>query len=279
MTESLVYNSRKSEKATKDIRRRIRVTEKVPDPLMRSARDLGVTGLAYKRLTDLSEEARGIRIDQGQEGDEVFLATDFESGEKAAVSLSGCTCQVPVNLGLPCKHMLKLLDVKQIDEIPTNLVHPLWIIVDDQVVRAEEALRRAEVGKKRGRKRTSQIDVGLLCKEEREHRFGALSTRMKKLAVSNAVTFEPVLAIFNSACDEAQKLIRRMKEKPTSTKRRLRKRTQKSSQPQLIDDDTSDEAEVAGEENVRPVKSLMNPETLTAGSGRIKKARYPSRGK
>jgi hypothetical protein len=146
---------------------------------------------------------------------------------------------------------------------------------DDQVVRAEEALRRAEVGEKRGRKRTSQIDVGLLTKHEREHGFTLLSNRMKKLAVSNAVMFEPVLEIFKSACDEAEKLIRRKKEKPTS-KKRLAEETQKSSQPQLIDDDTSDEAEVAGEENVRPMK---NPPTDTAGSGRTKKARISSRGK
>ena len=205
----------RSEKATKDIRQRNRVTEVVPDPLMRSARDLGVTGLAYKRLTELSNEARGIQIDK--EVDQVCWVSDFESGEKAAVSLSQCTCQVPVNLGLPCKHMLKLFVVKQIHEIPTNLVHPLWLIDDDRVAQAEEALRRAEVGEKRGRRRTSLVDVGLLRKVDREHRFSVLLNKMKSLAVNNAVSFEPVLAIFNSACDEAEKLIRLSR--PTSRKK------------------------------------------------------------
>jgi len=262
----------KSEKATKDIRQRNRVTEVVPDPLMRSARDLGVTGLAYKRLTELSNAARGIQIDK--EVDQVCWVSDFESGEKAAVSLSQCTCQVPVNLGLPCKHMLKLFVVKQIDEIPTNLVHPLWLIGDDRVAQAEEALRRAEVGEKRGRKRTTLIDAGLLSKVDREYRISVLLNKMKRLAVNNAVAFEPVLAIFDKACNEAENQIRHMQ--PTARKR-LAEETQKSSQPQLIDGDTSDEAEVAEEGTLPPVK-VKNPEPLTSGSGRTRKARYKSRG-
>ena len=77
--------------------------------------------------------------------------------------------------------MLKLFVVKHIHEIPTNLVHPLWLIGDDRVAQAEEALRRAELGEKRGRRRTTLIDAGLLSKVDREYRFSVLLNKMKKM--------------------------------------------------------------------------------------------------
>jgi len=112
--------------------------------------------------------------------------------------------RVPVNLGLPCKHMLKLFVVKQFQEIPTNLVHPLWIIDDDQVMQAEEALRRAELGGERGRRKTTLIDAGQVCKAYRESQLSKLLNKMKNLAVNSATSFDGVLAIFNKACDAAE---------------------------------------------------------------------------
>lgn len=161
-----------------------------------------------------------------KEGDDVCEMIDFKSGEMAATSLSFCTCQVPANQGLPCKHMLKLFVLKNVREIPVKLIHPMWLIDDYQVVQAEKALRVTKLGTTQGRKRTTQVDLGLLSKVQCEHNFSQVLSKMKSLAMNNDKAFDSI------AHAEAERLVRSMRPPP---RERLFRPTQNTSQPVLID--------------------------------------------
>ena len=58
---------------------------------------------------------------------------------------------------------------------------------------AEEALRRAELGRRQDRRRrTTQIDAGQVPKAYRESELSKLLHKMKNLAVNSAVSFKSV---------------------------------------------------------------------------------------
>ena len=209
---------------------------------------------------------------------------DFKSGDVAATSFSACTCQVPLNQGLPCKHMLRLFDLKKVTKIPEKLIHPMWLVDDDQVVQAEKALRVAELGTTQGRRRTTQVDVGQVCKAQRDYNFSQLLSKMKSLAVNSVKAHDAIQEIYSRAYAEAQRVVRSMRPPP---RERPTQPTQNTTQPVLIDDDVDDKPEAIDDDTSDEVKvaeemlqePMSNPENFASGSGNRKMARYKTRGR
>jgi len=97
------------------------------------------------RVVRIASMAGAASLDVEADGDDADVGLDSVSfaSPPRLTSIGRCSCQFPTCYGLPCRHILRLCDVKQL-AVPAQLCSPRWRFQSPETVRllVEELRRR-----------------------------------------------------------------------------------------------------------------------------------------
>jgi len=107
----------------------------------------------------------------------------FETALPRKTTLDSCSCQFLTSTGLPCRHILRLLDVQQ-QSLPLKLLHVRWHVLDPaQLLVLKEALLK---------RRPARAGGGVTPTLTRDDRFGlvvAAARGVADVAASSEASF------------------------------------------------------------------------------------------
>jgi hypothetical protein len=287
-------------------RKRTRLTsDGVKDPLLADIMPK-VTTYAWERLQDVTVASLNCTvgdepIDYGRKDDEdgyetdesLWHVEDFDSetvdvngetvpSQKYVVSIKRCSCQLPVNTGLPCMHQMAMARAGQhrpdttscIKRIPLEWVHPMWLIPSQEEIEAYAKLRKAHEKSKGLPSQRQDRAVPLHDREEREHKMAQVTREALNLGKNNPALFERLLEIQTRATEEMRTLVRQ------SQAQKKRKRGRAATAPEVeVEATTGGEVgDGEGEEEDDVEELVSNPVVNASGSGRKKTRRIQNTG-
>ena len=232
----------------------------------------------------------GLRHDDGYDTDEsIWVVEDFDGdavdvdgetvpSQKYDTTIKRCSCQVPVNTGLPCMHQMAMARAGQrrpdttsyMKRIPLDWVHPMWRIPSQEEIEAYAKLRKAHEKSKVGPSQRKDRVVPLHSREEREHKMAQVTREALNLGKNNPALFEPLLEIQTQALEQMRTLVRQAQKG---------KRRRAAAAPEVELEATTGEVDDGEGEEEDDVEELVgNPLVNAPGSGRSRVRRIPSNG-